>query len=113
MAMRAAGVLERIAARVGRDAAGALCHDGMSAKAVAAALGTTRSKALALLLTAQDKTGNGTHHSGVPGAGGPAGEVGFSPERPTVPMEKSRQRWARARPRHAATSRATSTGRED
>ncbi|MFG2989135.1 hypothetical protein ACGFZK_07510 [Streptomyces sp. NPDC048257] len=43
-ALRAAGVLERIAARVGRDAASALCDDGMSAEAVATALGTTRSK---------------------------------------------------------------------
>ncbi|MDX3538135.1 hypothetical protein PV721_28070 [Streptomyces sp. MB09-01] len=36
-ALRAAGVLERIAARVGREAAGALCDDGMSTEAVAAA----------------------------------------------------------------------------
>ncbi|MEU9165786.1 hypothetical protein AB0D29_36625 [Streptomyces sp. NPDC048424] len=50
-----AGVLERIAARVGRQAAGALCGDGMSAERVAAVLGTTRSKALVLLLTAQDR----------------------------------------------------------
>ncbi|MET9692598.1 hypothetical protein ABZY81_29750 [Streptomyces sp. NPDC006514] len=53
--LRAVGVLERIAARVGRQAAGALCDDGMSAEGVAAALGATRSKALVLLLTAQDK----------------------------------------------------------
>ncbi|MET9694133.1 hypothetical protein ABZY81_37850 [Streptomyces sp. NPDC006514] len=49
------GVLERIAAREGRTAAGALCDDGMSAEAVAGALGNTRSKALDLLLTAQDR----------------------------------------------------------
>ncbi|WP_405940593.1 hypothetical protein [Streptomyces sp. NBC_00207] len=54
-ALRAAGVLERIAARVGREAAGVLCDEGMSAEAVATALGTTRSKALVLLLTAQDR----------------------------------------------------------
>ncbi|MER6257119.1 hypothetical protein ABT224_37885 [Streptomyces sp. NPDC001584] len=52
-ALRAAGVLERIAARVGREAAGALRDDGMPAEEVAIALGTTRSKALVLLLTAQ------------------------------------------------------------
>ncbi|MFE9482859.1 hypothetical protein ACFYNM_30135 [Streptomyces spororaveus] len=51
-ALRAAGVLERIAARVSRQAAGALYDDGISAEAVATALGTTRSKALVLLLTA-------------------------------------------------------------
>ncbi|MFF4424729.1 hypothetical protein ACFY04_28810 [Streptomyces sp. NPDC001549] len=34
--------------------AGALRDDGMSAEAVATALGTTRSEALVLLLTAQD-----------------------------------------------------------
>ncbi|WP_405526334.1 hypothetical protein OG592_02400 [Streptomyces avidinii] len=54
-ALRAAGVLERIAARVGRETAGTLCDDGMPAEAVAAALGITRSKALVLLLTAQDR----------------------------------------------------------
>ncbi|MFI8345654.1 hypothetical protein ACIF8W_37165 [Streptomyces sp. NPDC085639] len=54
-ALRAAGVLERIAARVGRNAAGALCDEGISAEAVATALGTTRSKAQILLLTAQDR----------------------------------------------------------
>ncbi|MFD9367409.1 hypothetical protein ACFWA6_06820 [Streptomyces sp. NPDC060020] len=53
-ALRAAGVLERIVARVSRAAAGSLCDDGMSAEAVATALGTTSSKALVLLLTAQD-----------------------------------------------------------
>ncbi|AYV32320.1 hypothetical protein EES41_36795 (plasmid) [Streptomyces sp. ADI95-16] len=52
-ALRAAGVLERIAARVGREAADALCDDGMSADAVATGLGITRSQALVLLLTAQ------------------------------------------------------------
>ncbi|MFE1873088.1 hypothetical protein ACFW9N_19615 [Streptomyces sp. NPDC059496] len=54
-ALRSAGVLERITARMGRTAAGALCDDGMSAEAVATELGTTRSKALVLLLTAQDR----------------------------------------------------------
>ncbi|WP_406364786.1 hypothetical protein [Streptomyces sp. NBC_01546] len=54
-AMRAGGVLERIAARVSRETAGALRDDGMPAEAVATALGTTRSKALVLLLTAQDR----------------------------------------------------------
>ncbi|MFF4433847.1 hypothetical protein ACFYZ4_32410 [Streptomyces sp. NPDC001513] len=53
-ALRAAGVLERIAARVGREAAGALCDEGVSAETVATGLGTTRSKALVLLLTAQE-----------------------------------------------------------
>ncbi|MFI1652278.1 hypothetical protein ACH4XT_35835 [Streptomyces avidinii] len=54
-ALRVAGVLERIAARVSRETAAALCDDGMSAEAVATALGTTRSKALVLLLTSQDR----------------------------------------------------------
>ncbi|MFF3675899.1 hypothetical protein ACFYYS_18230 [Streptomyces sp. NPDC002120] len=54
-ALRAVGVLERIAARVGREAAGALCDEGMSAETVATGLGTTRSKALVLLLTAQER----------------------------------------------------------
>ncbi|MFF4424697.1 hypothetical protein ACFY04_28645 [Streptomyces sp. NPDC001549] len=53
-ALRAAGVLERIAARVGRETAGALRDDGMPAEVVATALGITRSRALVLLLTAQD-----------------------------------------------------------
>ncbi|MFD3469966.1 hypothetical protein ACFWWM_27095 [Streptomyces sp. NPDC058682] len=53
-ALRAIGVLERIAARVGREAAGVLAEDGVSAEAVATGLGTTRSKALMLLLTARD-----------------------------------------------------------
>ncbi|MET9694423.1 hypothetical protein ABZY81_39445 [Streptomyces sp. NPDC006514] len=48
-------MLDRIAARVGRETAGPLCDDGLSAEAVATALGTTRSKALVLLLTAQDR----------------------------------------------------------
>ncbi|WP_328792642.1 MULTISPECIES: hypothetical protein [unclassified Streptomyces] len=52
-ALRAAGALERIAARTGRTVAGALCDDGMSAEAVATEPGTTRSKALVLLLTEQ------------------------------------------------------------
>ncbi|WP_405435574.1 hypothetical protein OG373_02840 [Streptomyces avidinii] len=43
--LRAAGVQERIAARVSRETAGALRDDGMPAEAVATALGTTRSKA--------------------------------------------------------------------
>ncbi|WP_267882174.1 hypothetical protein [Streptomyces katrae] len=38
-----------------RDSAGALCDDGMSAETLATALGITRSKALVLLLTAQDR----------------------------------------------------------
>ncbi|MEJ8646132.1 hypothetical protein WKI68_42640 [Streptomyces sp. MS1.HAVA.3] len=42
-ALSAAGVLERIAARVGREAAGALCDDGMPAEAVATALSGSRS----------------------------------------------------------------------
>ncbi|MEU9087984.1 hypothetical protein [Streptomyces sp. NPDC048357] len=54
-ALRAVGVLERIAARIGREAAGALCDDGASAETVATGLGTTRSKALVLLLTAQER----------------------------------------------------------
>ncbi|WP_406083469.1 hypothetical protein [Streptomyces virginiae] len=41
-ALRAAGVLDRIAARVGRETAGPLCDDGMSAEAVATELGTFR-----------------------------------------------------------------------
>ncbi|WP_404962641.1 hypothetical protein [Streptomyces sp. 147326] len=53
--LRAAGVLERVAARVAREAAGALCDAGMSAETVATGLGTARSKALVLLLTAQDR----------------------------------------------------------
>ncbi|MFI8392676.1 hypothetical protein [Streptomyces sp. NPDC085540] len=49
-------MLERIAAREGRTAAGALCDDGMSVEAVAGALGTTiRSKAPVLPLTEQDR----------------------------------------------------------
>ncbi|MFJ7592977.1 hypothetical protein ACIQZO_37510 [Streptomyces sp. NPDC097617] len=54
-ALRAVGVLERVAACVGREAVGAVGDDGMSAEAVATALGTTRSKAVVLLLTAQDR----------------------------------------------------------
>ncbi|MFD9270496.1 hypothetical protein ACFWB1_19435 [Streptomyces goshikiensis] len=53
-ALRAVGMLERIAARVGREAAGALCDGGVSADAVATGLGITRSKALVFLLTARD-----------------------------------------------------------
>ncbi|CAM5561504.1 hypothetical protein GCM10010343_75830 [Streptomyces avidinii] len=51
-APRAADVLERIAARIGPEAAGALCNDGMPAEVVATAFGTARSEALLLLLTA-------------------------------------------------------------
>ncbi|MFE1873148.1 hypothetical protein ACFW9N_19945 [Streptomyces sp. NPDC059496] len=54
-ALRAVGMLERIAARVGQEAAGALAEDGVSAEAVATGLGTTRSKAMVLLLAAQDR----------------------------------------------------------
>ncbi|MFI8392919.1 hypothetical protein [Streptomyces sp. NPDC085540] len=54
-ALCAVGMLERVAARVGREAAGAVGDDGVSAEAVATALGTTRSKARVLLLTAQDR----------------------------------------------------------
>ncbi|MER6320084.1 hypothetical protein ABT237_41020 [Streptomyces sp. NPDC001581] len=54
-ALRAAGVLERIATRIGRQAASALCDEGASAEMVATGLGTTRSTALVLLLTAQDQ----------------------------------------------------------
>ncbi|WP_331740737.1 hypothetical protein [Streptomyces sp. NBC_01006] len=53
-ALRAAGVLERIAARIAREAACAVSDAGLSAETVATGLGTTRSKALMLLLTAQD-----------------------------------------------------------
>ncbi|WP_327733383.1 hypothetical protein OG749_05385 [Streptomyces nojiriensis] len=53
-ALRVVGVLERIATRVGREAACELADGGVSAEAVATGLGTTHSKALMLLLTAQD-----------------------------------------------------------
>ncbi|WP_405444710.1 hypothetical protein [Streptomyces erythrochromogenes] len=53
-ALRAAGIVERIAARVGQEAAGALVDDGVSAETVATGLGTTRSKALMLLLRGQE-----------------------------------------------------------
>ncbi|MFD9744711.1 hypothetical protein ACFWX5_14345 [[Kitasatospora] papulosa] len=53
-ALRAAGVLERIATRAGRAAAGMLDAD-VSAEAVAIALGTSRSKAAILLLTTPDR----------------------------------------------------------
>ncbi len=43
--MRAARVLARIAARVSQEDAGAPCGDGMSADAVTAVRGSTRSKA--------------------------------------------------------------------
>ncbi|MGW6618670.1 hypothetical protein ACWGA0_35085 [Streptomyces erythrochromogenes] len=52
IALRAVGMLERIAARVGGEAAGALADDGVSVEAVATGLGTTYSKALVMLLTA-------------------------------------------------------------
>ncbi|WP_331738271.1 hypothetical protein [Streptomyces sp. NBC_00069] len=48
------GVLERIADRIGREAAGALSDADVSAEEVAAGLGTTYTKALVLLLAAQD-----------------------------------------------------------
>ncbi|GGS34595.1 hypothetical protein Snoj_00820 [Streptomyces nojiriensis] len=54
-ALRAAGMLKRIAARVGREAAGVLCDDGLAREAVATGLGTTYSKALVMLLAAQDR----------------------------------------------------------
>ncbi|MFB6578533.1 hypothetical protein ACFCYC_14080 [Streptomyces sp. NPDC056402] len=54
-ALRAAAMLERIAAQVGREAASALCDDGLSAETVATGLGTSYSKALVMLLTAQDR----------------------------------------------------------
>ncbi|MGW3328536.1 hypothetical protein [Streptomyces virginiae] len=53
-ALRTVGVLERIAACVGREAACVLAEDGVPAEAVAIGLGTTGSKALMLLLTARD-----------------------------------------------------------
>ncbi|ARE79501.1 hypothetical protein B6R96_36425 (plasmid) [Streptomyces sp. Sge12] len=54
-ALRAVGVLERVVARVSREAASMLCDDGASAETVATGLGTTHSKDLFLLLTAQDR----------------------------------------------------------
>ncbi|WP_079403216.1 hypothetical protein [Streptomyces sp. 3211] len=53
-ALRAAGMLERIATLVGRKAAGALRDDNTSAHTLATALGTSRSKAQIMLLTARD-----------------------------------------------------------
>ncbi|MFI7357983.1 hypothetical protein ACIBTP_29190 [Streptomyces avidinii] len=53
-ALRAAGVLERITTRVSREAADALHDTGMPAETLATMLGTTRSKALVLLLTARN-----------------------------------------------------------
>ncbi|MFG2978012.1 hypothetical protein ACGFYY_34085 [Streptomyces sp. NPDC048331] len=52
-ALRAAGILERIATRAGRAAARGLDAD-VSARTVATALGTTHSRALVMLLTARD-----------------------------------------------------------
>ncbi|MCP3759145.1 hypothetical protein [Streptomyces sp. TBY4] len=46
-------MLEQIAAWVGEETTGPLCDSGMSAEAVANALGTAHSKALLLLLTAR------------------------------------------------------------
>ncbi|WP_405533759.1 hypothetical protein OG592_42455 (plasmid) [Streptomyces avidinii] len=73
-ALRAVGVLERIATRVGREAAGVLAEGGVSAEAVAAGLGTTRSKALMLFLTAQGgdsiRMTSGVRGSGARPAGG-------------------------------------------
>ncbi|MFD7914299.1 hypothetical protein ACFV30_26810 [Streptomyces sp. NPDC059752] len=43
-----------MAARVGREAVGALCDGGVFAEMVATGLGTTRSKAVVMLLIAQD-----------------------------------------------------------
>ncbi|WP_328792694.1 MULTISPECIES: hypothetical protein [unclassified Streptomyces] len=54
-ALRAIGMLERIATRIGREAAGSLAEGGVSAETVATGLGTTRSKAMVLLLAAQDR----------------------------------------------------------
>ncbi|MFD3538394.1 hypothetical protein ACFWUQ_02700 [Streptomyces sp. NPDC058662] len=54
-APRAVGELERVAARVGRAAAGAVRDDPMPAETVAPALGTTGSQALVLPLSAQDR----------------------------------------------------------
>ncbi|WP_053790113.1 hypothetical protein [Streptomyces sp. XY332] len=54
-ALRAVGVLERIAALIGREAAGVLADDGVSAQDVATGLGATYSKALIMLLTAQGR----------------------------------------------------------
>ncbi|MFB7178479.1 hypothetical protein ACFCYI_12310 [Streptomyces sp. NPDC056257] len=41
--------------RVVREAAGALCEEGLSAETVVSGLGTTYSKALVLLLGGQDR----------------------------------------------------------
>ncbi|MGW6845942.1 hypothetical protein [Streptomyces sp. NPDC054958] len=63
-------MLERIASRVGRQSAGALRDDGTAPESVATALGTTYSKALILLLTAQDRQRHAPqrpHSSGRPG----------------------------------------------
>ncbi|MFG2991678.1 hypothetical protein ACGFZK_20695 [Streptomyces sp. NPDC048257] len=54
-ALRAAAVLERIATHVGREAAGTLHDTDMPAETLATALGTTRSQALILLLTARNR----------------------------------------------------------
>ncbi|MER6449243.1 hypothetical protein [Streptomyces venezuelae] len=54
-ALRAAGFLERIATRATQEAAAAVRDDGIHAETLATALATTRTKALVLLLTAQDR----------------------------------------------------------
>ncbi|MEJ8646108.1 hypothetical protein WKI68_42490 [Streptomyces sp. MS1.HAVA.3] len=71
-ALRAAGVLERIAARIGRKAAGALCDDGMSAEAVATVLGTTYSEALG---PAPDRAGRVTARTTAAFQGWPGRQV--------------------------------------
>lgn len=43
-----------MAARVGREVAGALCDGGVSAEMVATGLGAIRSEAVVMLLIAQD-----------------------------------------------------------
>ncbi|WP_405533055.1 hypothetical protein OG592_37840 [Streptomyces avidinii] len=48
-------MLERIAARVSREAAGVLRDEGLSAEMVTEGFGTTYSRALFMLLAAQDR----------------------------------------------------------
>ncbi|WP_405940712.1 hypothetical protein [Streptomyces sp. NBC_00207] len=71
-ALRAAGVLERVAAWVGRTAAGALCDDGMPAEAVATALGTTGTGRVTARTPASALLGFG-YAGGPPRPGGGAG----------------------------------------
>ncbi|MFB6564088.1 hypothetical protein ACFCYH_35270 [Streptomyces sp. NPDC056400] len=61
-ALRAAGMLERIAARVGREAVGVLADDGVSAEAVATGLGTAYSKTLVMLLTTHGRWRSAPQH---------------------------------------------------